>query len=112
MSTRRYEHYNHSFYKSGEWKALRKKALERDLYLCQECKKVGKITPAKIVHHVKPIRVSDADKLKLENLETVCVACHNFLHPERSYDRKKKKTNINNLKSEESAVFKLNHESF
>ncbi|QNQ83764.1 HNH endonuclease [Lactobacillus sp. PV037] len=112
MSGRRYGHYNTRFYRSKEWKVLRKLALERDLYLCQECKKAGRITPAKIVHHIKPVRVSDDDKLKLENLETVCAACHNFLHPERAFNYKKKKTNIKNLKSQEIVNFKLNHELY
>ena len=77
------------FYKSREWMALRKKAIERDNYECQHCKKKGKITtrntpnnkgkPMKMdVNHIKPIREYPHLALVLDNLEYLCVYCHNI----------------------------------
>ena len=39
------------FYKSKKWKTKRQSILRRDEYLCRECKRYGKTTPATTVHH-------------------------------------------------------------
>lgn len=109
---RRYKTNNDAFYHSAEWKALRQEALERDFHLCQECKKRGIITPANTVHHIKPLRIDDARALQLSNLETVCGACHNKLHRERSQTLKKKKQNIKTAKSKNIMVFGPNPEQW
>lgn len=105
----KYEHYNNRFYKSKEWKKLRLQALKRDLYTCQECKKRGKITPANTVHHIRPIRAGGA-RLSLDNLETVCAACHNELHKERTKTLKDKKRTIRAENDDNILVFKINKE--
>lgn len=71
------------FYRSKVWRKKREYILRRDKYLCQECKKYGKNTDAKIVHHI--IEMEDAPELKLKNnnLVSVCAACHNKQHPEK-----------------------------
>lgn len=71
------------FYTSKKWRAKRIVILKRDGYLCQECKKYGKHTEAKIVHHIQEI--VDAPELKFanRNLVSVCAACHNKIHPEK-----------------------------
>lgn len=40
------------FYQSIKWKKKRQAILRRDNYLCKECKKYGRITEAKEVHHI------------------------------------------------------------
>jgi 5-methylcytosine-specific restriction enzyme A len=82
------------FYDSGEWKRLREKIKKRDNYGCQECKRNGRLTidtneyseSAKrkkiklVVHHIKELEYYPELALDEENLETVCVNCHNKEH--------------------------------
>lgn len=71
------------FYNSKKWRDKRKHILFRDNYLCQECKKYGRNTEAKIVHHIKEIDEHPQLKLKNNNLVSVCASCHNKIHPEK-----------------------------
>lgn len=77
------------FYKSKVWQKKRIFILQRDNYLCQECKRKGKINIANTVHHVKHLEDYPLIALDDTNLESVCASCHNMLHPERN------KTSIN-----------------
>ena len=110
MSKYKYTKTNDEFYRSKEWKTLRLQALQRDNYLCQECLKRGVVTPASTVHHIEHLRVNRSKALDLKNLETVCTACHNKLHRERTQTLKKKNTNIKNQKSRNVLIFKANPE--
>ena len=69
-----------NFYKSKRWKQKREKILRRDEYLCQECKRYGKTTPATTVHHVMPIEQNKDLKLNSNNLISLCEQCHNKMH--------------------------------
>lgn len=69
-----------AFYHSPEWRKVRLLALERDNYLCQRCLKQGKLTKAKIVHHIKEVKDYWELRLVLENLESTCFPCHNREH--------------------------------
>ena len=82
------------FYDSGAWKRVRKQVRERDNNECQECKRQGKVfiqtnvmnkkgTRRKIqliVHHKKELVDHPELALEIDNLETLCVNCHNKLH--------------------------------
>lgn len=92
----RYETNNNTFYHSQAWRTLRRQALERDKHLCQICLQHNELTFADTVHHIKPIRENDSEKLSLENLVTVCRKCHNELHREKPMTLKKKKRRLNN----------------
>ena len=74
------------FYKSLAWQVTRKKVLERDNYECQHCKLNGRVT----INEHKPDKhkVLDVDHIKslehyphlafdMDNLQTLCVKCHN-----------------------------------
>ncbi|MEG0667833.1 MAG: HNH endonuclease [Clostridium sp.] len=74
--------------------------LEEQHYECQECLKVSKITRADTVHHVQFVRKHPRlalDKyytykgIQYKNLVAVCAACHNRLHPEKHFYKKKEK---------------------
>ena len=73
-----------SFYKSKAWEATRKIYLDRVSYQCERCKAKGLIVPARIVHH--KIYLTEANyrdpsvSLNLENLEALCIDCHNQIH--------------------------------
>lgn len=58
------------------WAKLRKLALERDQYLCQDCLLVGRISWADEVDHVKPISQGGELYPPLDGLRSLCVSCH------------------------------------
>ncbi|MFK4315493.1 HNH endonuclease [Bacillus mycoides] len=82
------------FYDSGEWKSIREQVKKRDNYECQECKRNGHVRvdtneyseSAKrkkiqlVVHHIKELEYYPELALEIDNLETVCVDCHNKEH--------------------------------
>lgn len=70
------------FYHSREWLAVRLQALIRDHYLCQECFRQKKITPADMVHHKKPVKPYWHLRLVASNLESLCNSCHNRMDHE------------------------------
>lgn len=67
-----------AFYKSWRWQRLRKWKLKQDP-LCEICKAEGRITPAAIIHHIKPIK-GGGGLMDVDNLMSLCKACHNRLH--------------------------------
>ncbi|MES1047227.1 HNH endonuclease [Heyndrickxia oleronia] len=82
------------FYDGKEWKHKRKEIKERDNYECQECKRQGKVSidtneyskRAKrkkiqlVVDHIKELEDYPELALEDDNLETLCVNCHNKKH--------------------------------
>lgn len=66
----------------GNWRRIRKVALLRDNYLCQECLKDDRPTPANEVHHILGIDVRPDLRLDLDNLSSVCAPCHKRLTAE------------------------------
>lgn len=80
------------FYKSAAWNKLRLQALERDNYECQECKRNGYVHVDSIkeqgkrktielnVHHKYEIEKYPKLALMFDNLETLCLNCHNKIH--------------------------------
>lgn len=74
------------FYHLKEWKKLSQQVLKEQHFECQICKAKGKITRAKLVHHVHHVR--DCPRLALSrydddgnrNLIAVCDDCHKQLH--------------------------------
>ena len=69
-----------NFYKRGKWKHKRERILRRDEYMCQECKRYGKTTPASTVHHIIPIEARLELALVSANLISLCDSCHNSFH--------------------------------
>lgn len=68
------------FYQSNEWKTLRAVKLSQSGYLCERCKAKGKTVLAVDVHHIVPISVDWSKRLDINNLECLCVDCHNDEH--------------------------------
>ena len=80
------------FYRSKDWTVLRQQALARDNHECQQCKREGKVHVDSVkvtgerksiqlnVHHKKEIEYHPELALELDNLETVCLRCHNRIH--------------------------------
>lgn len=72
------------FYKSKEWQTTRKRVLERDNYECQQCKRDGKLTTydkskrkSLDVDHILSLEHHPEFAHDLNNLETLCIKCHN-----------------------------------
>jgi 5-methylcytosine-specific restriction endonuclease McrA len=75
-----------AFYNSPEWRRKQKAILRRDHYQCQLCKRYGRIREAKIVHHKLELAEYPELAMKDDNLVSVCMKCHNKLHPEKGAD--------------------------
>ncbi len=74
----------YDFYRSKHWHDLRKVVLEHDNYLCQYCRAIGIVTPAKTVDHIVPIEWQhfyrskhwhDLRKVVLEHDNYLCQYC-------------------------------------
>jgi len=65
------------FYYSKEWQRVRELVLQRDNYLCVRCRQAGIIKPAEMVHHIVPLKIDYTKRLEIDNLESLCEACHN-----------------------------------
>ena len=64
------------FYASARWIRVRLMKL-RESPLCEPCLALEEVTPAKQVHHVQDRRANPELAFDLDNLESVCVPCHN-----------------------------------
>ena len=60
-----------------KWRKIRRAFLNRNP-LCIECLKQGRTKPANTVHHIIPL--DNGGTHKLDNLLSVCRACHEALH--------------------------------
>lgn len=111
VSNKRYSKSYDSFYHSPEWQAVRRQVLDRDHYLCQVCKRAGRVTPATTVHHITPVRVDYSKRLDPANLETICKACHNAEHNERAMSLHDKQRKLKAKKRMDVFTFKANPET-
>lgn len=80
------------FYRSKDWETVRQLVLERDNRECQECKRKGKVHVDSIkqkgikksiqlnVDHIEELADRPELGLELDNLQTLCVRCHNKKH--------------------------------
>ena len=69
--------------KKHKTKAWTKKSLNirrRDLYLCQECKRYGRVTEAQMVHHIFPAEIYPELFYNDNNLISLCNSCHELMH--------------------------------
>lgn len=81
------------FYSSAAWRNVREYVKERDQYLCQDCLKKNRITPAEEVHHIIPItpeNINDASiTLDEKNLISLCRECHKARHGTKDEDSRR-----------------------
>jgi len=76
-----------TFYDSAKWKHTRLRAMRRDGYRCQLCKRYGRLTPATEVHHIEHLEDNPSRAYDLSNLISLCHQCHNKQHPEKATRR-------------------------
>lgn len=63
-----------NFYKTKEWRIIRKRHLELEPF-CVECLKKGITTKATIVDHIIPIK-QGGSRYDNNNLQSLCWSCH------------------------------------
>lgn len=74
-------------YDSAKWKRKAAHIMKRDGYMCVRCKRYGKMRPARVVHHIQHVDEFPELAYTDSNLESLCVACHNRMHPEKAAKR-------------------------
>ena len=81
------------FYRSVQWRANRKRYMEKPLDspwgiippgMCERCYSEGKLVPAKVVHHKTHLNPNNIDDphvtLSFDNFMRLCQDCHAFVH--------------------------------
>jgi len=67
---------NKGWYKKAAHRKWRQLVMQRDNWLCQECLRNGRITPATEAHHIIPLEDRPDLGLDVNNGEGLCWACH------------------------------------
>jgi len=77
------------YYHSARHKAWREKVLRRAGYLCEECKRYGRLdknglpVKATTAHHIKHRDEYPELQYDINNGRALCEKCHNREHPEK-----------------------------
>lgn len=78
------------YYDKGKHKAWREKVLKRAGYLCEECKRYGRVDPvthepvrATTAHHIQHREDHPELQYVVSNGQALCASCHNKKHPEK-----------------------------
>ena len=81
-----------AFYGSQVWKNCRSEYKKSVGGLCERCKAKGIIEPGYIVHHKRYVtahNITDPSVLlNYDNLELLCMNCHNEEHGKHKHDRR------------------------
>lgn len=56
------------------------------MYLCQECKRYGKMREGSHVHHIFPAEYYEEYQYEAWNLITLCQTCHNRMHDRDTHE--------------------------
>lgn len=68
------------------WQKVRAFKTNRDP-LCEICLKRGLTVPLDVVHHIQPIETHPRLRLVMENLMSLCNACHETIHKKGRWRR-------------------------
>lgn len=71
-------------YTSKKWRRKAAHIKRRDGYVCVRCKRYGRLRPAQVVHHIQHVDEHPELAYTDSNLESLCMDCHNKLHPEKA----------------------------
>ena len=81
-------------YSGVRHRAWREKVLRRAGYLCEECRRYGRLgadglpVRATTAHHIKPREDYPELQYVVDNGRALCEACHNRAHPEKGGGRR------------------------
>ena len=76
-------------YVGAKHKRWREKVLRRAGYLCDECRRYGRLdkdglpVAATVAHHIKPLDEYPELAYDVSNGRALCEDCHNKAHPEK-----------------------------
>ncbi|AWK50482.1 HNH endonuclease [Clostridium beijerinckii] len=71
--------YAKSFYESSAWKKCRKGFMQSKHYICERCGGSAYITHHK--QHITPTNINNLNIiLNWDNLQALCLDCHNVVH--------------------------------
>ena len=88
-SKKTYAHDNYKhLYNSSAWRKLRQLVWQRDSYTCQLC---GATDTQLVADHVQPHRGNTDLFYEMDNLVTLCKACHDYKTRQEIIKRKKEK---------------------
>ena len=90
--TSRYEKSRGSASSQGydkDWRRVRLAYLKRNP-LCEECLKKDRVTPAVLVHHIKPVKDYLELRLDPNNLMSLCTEHHEEIHGKDRFKRREK----------------------
>lgn len=77
-----------TFYSSKKWKKVRDSVKNKYFGICQICKQPNKKV---IVHHINPITPENCNNPEVlfneDNLQCVCIDCHNDIHLKNEQQR-------------------------
>ena len=77
--------YAAAFYKSKAWQGARRLFLLRENHTCALCGGVGEACIVHHIQHITPQNINDlAITLNLDNLQALCLPCHNATHGDGS----------------------------
>ena len=68
----RWREAGHHLYKTGAWQIMREEAIRRQP-VCASC---GRL-PSTVADHIEPHRSDEARFFDLDNVQALCVPCHN-----------------------------------
>lgn len=71
-------------YNSQKWRRKRAAILRRDGYMCRYCRRFGRTREATEVHHIQHADEYPELAYTDANLVSLCHACHNAQHPEKT----------------------------
>ena len=66
-----------AFYADTRWRKLSEQAKRRDDYMCQECLSKGIYTIGNVADHIIEVKDDWDRRWDINNLQTLCVKCHN-----------------------------------
>lgn len=77
------------FYKDDRtWRSLALEIIRINHNECAMCRQQGKYTPAKLVHHIKPLRQAPELAYDRDNLMPLCHDCHERIHERGAYSKR------------------------
>lgn len=84
-------------YKNRQWQVVREIAMARDNGLCLVCLSEKRIHPADMVHHIVEVSEDKRTAYDVDNLISLCNACHANVHAAYREDSGRERVRLRSL---------------
>lgn len=84
-------------YKNRQWQVVRAIAMARDNGLCLVCLSDKRIRPADMVHHIVEVAEDKRTAYDVDNLISLCNACHANVHAAYTDSRESERRRLRSL---------------